>query len=110
MVDVPGDCVRWFAGIGLADRALVGGKGASLGELTRAGIRVPPGFVITTAAFEAALAAIDPDGAIRAHIERLGAGDLAAITAAADSIRERFVGAALPAAISGAVSAAYRAL
>jgi pyruvate, water dikinase len=107
---VPGDCIRWFCDIGLADRALVGGKGASLGELMRAGMRVPPGFVVTTTAFEAALAAIDPDGAIRRQIERLTASDLAAITAAADSIRERFMGAALPAAISAAVSAAYQVL
>ncbi len=57
-----GDSVRWFGDIGLPDRPLVGGKGASLGELTRAGMAVPPGFVVTTAAFQAALAAIDPGG------------------------------------------------
>jgi pyruvate,water dikinase len=106
----PGDLVRWFGGIGLADRPLVGGKGASLGELTRAGITVPLGFVVTTAAFEAALAAIDPGGTIRAHIGRLGDGDLAAITAAADSIRARFLGAELPATIAAAVGAAYQTL
>jgi pyruvate,water dikinase len=107
---MPGDALRWFADIRLADRPLVGGKGASLGELTAAGIRVPPGFVVTTAAFEAALAAIDPGGAIRAQIERLGQDDLPAVTAAADSIRERFLGAALPPALSAAISAAYRQL
>ena len=32
--------------LGLGDRAEVGGKGGSLGELTRAGIAVPPGFVV----------------------------------------------------------------
>ena len=42
--------VGWFADIGLADRLEVGGKGGSLGELTRAGIAVPPGFVLKTAA------------------------------------------------------------
>ena len=30
--------ISWFADIGLADRPTVGGKGGSLGELTRAGI------------------------------------------------------------------------
>src|SRR5215468_9259204 len=29
----------------------VGGKGANLGELTRAGFPVPPGFCVTTAAY-----------------------------------------------------------
>ena len=48
-----------FADIGLADRPAVGGKGASLGELERAGIAVPPGFVVRTEAFEALLRALE---------------------------------------------------
>lgn len=35
--------------------SLVGGKAASLGEMLRAGIPVPPGFVITTDAFRAGM-------------------------------------------------------
>jgi pyruvate,water dikinase len=106
----PGELVRWFDGIGLVDRPSVGGKGASLGELTRAGITVPPGFVVTTAAFETALATIDPGGAIRSHIGQLGEADLAAITTAADSIRARFLGAELPPIIAAAVTSAYLTL
>lgn len=34
-------------------RSLLGGKGAGLAEMTRIGLPVPPGFVITTAAFRA---------------------------------------------------------
>lgn len=34
------------------DVSLVGGKGASLGEMTQAGIPVPPGFVITTETYQ----------------------------------------------------------
>ncbi len=33
------------------DISLVGGKGANLGEMTRAGIPVPPGFIVTSAAY-----------------------------------------------------------
>lgn len=40
-----------FAGITAHHLALVGGKGANLGELTRAGFPIPNGFCITTAAF-----------------------------------------------------------
>ena len=32
------------------DRALLGGKGAGLAEMTRLGLPVPPGFTITTKA------------------------------------------------------------
>jgi len=53
------DVVRWFADIGSADVAEVGGKGANLGELTRAGLPVPGGFVVTAAGY---LAAVDHGG------------------------------------------------
>ena len=38
-------------------RALLGGKGAGLADMTRAGVPVPPGFTVTTAACNAYLAA-----------------------------------------------------
>ena len=38
-------------------RALLGGKGANLGDMTRAGVPVPPGFTVTTEACNAYLAA-----------------------------------------------------
>lgn len=44
-----------LAEFGAGDLALAGGKGANLGELVREGFPVPPGFVITTAAYEHAL-------------------------------------------------------
>jgi pyruvate, orthophosphate dikinase len=40
----------------MADKDLLGGKGANLAEMTRLGIPVPPGFTITTEACRAYLA------------------------------------------------------
>ncbi len=40
------DGIRPFAALGRQDTAIAGGKGANLGELTRAGFPVPPGFVV----------------------------------------------------------------
>ena len=37
-------------------RALLGGKGANLGDMTRLGVPVPPGFTVTTEACNAYLA------------------------------------------------------
>jgi pyruvate, water dikinase len=51
------------------EAALNGGKGASLAAMTAAGLPVPPGFVITSAAFAAAV----DQAALRGHI---AAGDL----------------------------------
>jgi pyruvate,water dikinase len=44
--------VRDFSTLSKADVAIAGGKGASLGEMTKAGIPVPPGFVVVRDAFD----------------------------------------------------------
>lgn len=44
--------IKKLSEITKGDINLVGGKGASLGEMVKAGIPVPPGFVITTEAFQ----------------------------------------------------------
>jgi len=43
--------VVWFNEVTKNDITLVGGKGANLGEMTNAGIPVPPGFIVTAAAY-----------------------------------------------------------
>lgn len=44
--------IRFFNELSRNDSKIAGGKGASLGEMTQAGIEVPPGFVVTAQAFE----------------------------------------------------------
>jgi pyruvate, water dikinase len=44
-----------FTKIGSADHARVGGKCASLGEMTQAGVAVPTGYAVTTDAYVAML-------------------------------------------------------
>ena len=75
------EIVGWFADLSLADRPQVGGKGGSLGELERAGIAVPPGFVIKTAAFERFLAAAEAEAPVRAQVAALDADNLTQVTA-----------------------------
>ena len=59
--------------VGVTDTALVGGKGANLGELIAAGFPVPPGFVVTADAY---LAAPDPSASPR-ELERIRAASRA---------------------------------
>jgi pyruvate,water dikinase len=99
-----------FEEIGIADRPTVGGKGASLGELARAGIRVPPGCVVTTVAFERFLTTIDPSGSIRREIEQLGADDHAACSRVCAEVRSRFESATLPEDLKTSISAHYAEL
>jgi pyruvate,water dikinase len=100
------------AGSGVAGSGVsaVGGKGASLGELARAGVAVPPGFVVTVEAFAATMAAVDPSGGHRAEVEALGAGDLAGIAAVAARLRALITEAPLPDEVAAAVAAGYAAL
>jgi pyruvate,water dikinase len=104
------DIIGWFADIGLADRPHVGGKGGSLGELQRAGIAVPPGFVVKTSAFEQFIRALESDSPIRARIESLSADDLAAITTCCDEMRARVEAAELPPDVLDEISSAHTAL
>ena len=94
-----------FADVGLGDVASVGGKGASLGELLRAGIRVPNGFVVTTAAFRQAIEHLDADGDIVRRIEALDPADAASLAATTAEIRAIVESAPLPADVADAVTA-----
>jgi len=93
-----------------ADAGTVGGKAASLGELARAGVSVPPGFAVTTEAFTAAMEVIDADGALRAGIEGLPAGDVAEIARVAGRFRGIVARSPLPSEVAAAIEAGYAAL
>ena len=105
-----GGIIGWFEAIGLGDRAEVGGKGGSLGELTRAGIAVPPGFVIKTAAFERFMRALEKEAPVRASVAAMNAGDLAAIGACSKELRTRIEEAQLPPDVVTELAAAHAAL
>ena len=65
----------------------MGGKAASLERLARLGFEVPPGFALTTAAFDAHLAAISDMGPMRDALVRLPdeAARVVLVTAVADA-------------------------
>src|SRR5882724_8994518 len=102
--------VSWFSDIGLNDRPDVGGKGGSLGELLRAGIAVPPGFVVRTQAFESFLEVVERTSPIRARVESLNPDDLEAVTACSKALRAQLEETALPQSVTDEVAAAYAQL
>lgn len=55
-----------FSDLQQADTRIAGGKGANLGELTRAGLPVPPGFVVTADAYLQAM----ETGGVRAALRK----------------------------------------
>jgi pyruvate, water dikinase len=90
------------AGAGVA---AVGGKAAGLSELIRAGLPVPPGYVVLTGAFGLALAGLDPSLVLA--IQDAPAEQVAA---AASRLRERITAMALPDQVAAQIAAAYEAL
>jgi phosphoenolpyruvate synthase/pyruvate phosphate dikinase len=102
--------VRGIADVGAADRHTVGGKGAALGELSRAGITVPPGYVVTAQAFEWSLRALDPAGTLRREIGQLRPGDGGGIARVAARVRQQIVAAPLPEDVRAVITAHYRGL
>jgi pyruvate,water dikinase len=100
-------CISWFRDIGLDDRPKVGGKGGSLGELHRAGINVPPGFVVCTEAFEGFIDALERCSPLRARVEGLAADDLEELGAVSRELRTRIEDAPLPADLQQQIRDAY---
>ncbi len=102
--------VAWFKDVGIADRPTVGGKGGSLGELTQAGIAVPPGFVVTTSAFEQFLAALEAREPVRSKVAALDPNDLGAATRLSEDLRRRVIEEPMPEAVEQAIRAAHAEL
>lgn len=79
--------ILWFSELGINDRPVAGGKGASLGEMAGAGLPVPPGFVVSTVAFNQWLRELDMKYAIRQRVSALDKDDLPAIQHCSADIR-----------------------
>ena len=101
------EVIGWFADIGLGDRPHVGGKGGSLGELQRASIAVPPGFVVKTGAFERFITNLEREFPVRSRIEALEPDALEEVRACCAEVRARVEAATLPADVLAEISAAH---
>src|SRR5215475_2895063 len=86
----PTSCyVLGFQEIDQTQVAVVGGKGAHLGELSRiSGIRVPAGFCVTTAAFQRIMAEAPSLNAPLDQLSRLQSDDREVIRARSAEIRQ----------------------
>ncbi len=90
-----------------ATLAMVGGKGANLVKLARAGLPVPSGFLITTLAYRQFVVANGLGAWILAQVAAIDPTDLQALEATAQAIRQRFLAGNLPASLATAISQAY---
>lgn len=99
-----------FDDIGRGDIGLVGGKGVNLGILAQAGLRVPPGFCLTTHAFAGFVAADPVYHALMDELEHVSSHDLEAARALGARLRAHLAAQPVPAEIHAAAAHAWRAL
>jgi rifampicin phosphotransferase len=88
----------------------VGGKGASLARLARAGFPVPPGFDVTTGAYVDFVECGGLREPMMAAMSAVDATDPVSFEVASEQISALFAGRAMPAATAAAIVSAYAAL
>jgi phosphoenolpyruvate synthase/pyruvate phosphate dikinase len=95
-----------FAELDRGSLPLAGGKAANLGELTRAGFPVPPGFCVTTRAY-ASVTAGGTLADVLAELAGVPATDIARLEVLAGRARAALLAAPMPEAVRAAVARAY---
>jgi pyruvate,water dikinase len=101
--------IVWFKDVAKGDVALVGGKGANLGELTSRDIPVPPGFIVTAEAYSGFL---KESGIESSLLKTLATADdeTGATSAAAAEARALISEVPMPDSMRAAILGAYREL
>jgi pyruvate,water dikinase len=102
--------IIWFKDCSSKDYLQVGGKNANLGEMFQLGLRVPPGFAVTTHAFDTFL----NRGRVRNEIVRtlpqIPMGDVKALENAGRRVRDLIESTPIPEKISKEIRQAYKKL
>ncbi|MBI2404900.1 phosphoenolpyruvate synthase [Candidatus Gottesmanbacteria bacterium] len=99
--------VVWFKDVDKEDVGTVGGKGANLGEMTKAGFPVPNGFIVTADAYYLFLEENALREKIRALLENLDVSHSKSLDAAARKIQHIITHSHFPREISREIIDAY---
>lgn len=104
------DFIKTFAQLSRHDVAQAGGKGASLGEMTRANIAVPPGFVLTAQAFDEFLKITDLNVELDAILDHVEHNVMHTVDAASEKIKALILNAQMPEDMAQEVMRAFKEL
>ncbi len=102
--------IKWFSEIHKEDVPTVGGKGANLGEIYNLKINVPPGFVVTTSAYNHFLIKAGIKEKIKEIVKSINYEDLEDLEKKTKNIRELMIHSKIPKEIEEEISDAYNAL
>src|SRR3990170_4051585 len=100
--------VVWFRDVDKDDVGLAGGKGANLRELTKSGIPVPPGFIVTSHSYFHFLKESGLAPEISALLSSLDTNDSAKLQATSEQIKALITSAEMPGEVAAEVRRAYR--
>ena len=98
---------KTFKKLSKSDVGIAGGKGASLGEMTKAGIPVPPGFVVLASAFDRFLKETDIGVEIEAILHKVKIKDINSIEKVSEKIRNLILNAKIPKDIAEEILAEF---
>ena len=99
--------VRWFEELDRASVSVAGGKGANLGEMARAGLPVPPGFVITVDAYRCAIQQAGVREQIAERLRTLDVENNQDVAQAAADLQQLVENVSIPPDVQAAVTQAY---
>lgn len=102
--------VRGLDEVARSDTPLVGGKGANLGEMRRAGLPVPPGFVVTVDAYDAHLHQAGLQRQIEDRLQRIPVDDPERLEAASAELQSLIRRTPVPEAVRQQIAEAYARL
>lgn len=102
--------IKNFKQLSKSDVSEAGGKGASLGEMTQAGIPVPPGFVVLAPAFDRFLAETDLTQEIEAQLDKVNYEDISSAERASRVIHDLIHDAKFPEDLEKQVMQSYHDL
>ncbi len=100
--------IKWFNEIDKNDIAIVGGKGANLGELTQKGLDVPPGFCVTAGAYVHFIKEAKLNIKIKEKIENLDVEDSIELQEASSTIQELIKSEEIPKDLADEIKMAYK--
>jgi len=102
--------IKSFSKINKHDAAIAGGKGASLGEMTQAGLKIPPGFVILAGAFDRFLEETDLTQELEAQLKKVNYKDINSVDGASSRIRDLIASVKMPADLAKDITAEFKKL
>lgn len=99
--------IVWFNEVTKEDVPTVGGKGANLGEMTKAKIPVPPGFIVTADAYFDFLEKSKIIGEVQRLLKPLNPDNSNQLHQIAGQVKQLIADTPIPPEIAGEISQAY---